>query len=868
MSAYVRRFTFDPGNDVLLNIESVNILDLTPPASLSGIGTGTVMMVGEFDNGPYNFVLEIDDAIDYQRQFGTLGYTYQGVQAQNPCAIARKADGTPFPEYWNGNAFVQVNGKQFARLLLCRVNTSTGAVQFTKLPYVTGAVAALTYSLTTGAILSLDIGAGPVSSTFTGVAATVTGSGATFGSVTAGMTAVLGYDAQANITVTFQSTDTTIAAAIARINQFAGFTFATNNAGQIALTGVQAGTGGSVRVVSGTGLTVLGLTAGTTVGTGNVANIAAVSQNEVQGIVQTAVSNAAVVWDSQSRIRISNKTPLTAPFIKVSPLSTPSLLTAMGLTVGQQGAQQGQALVVSSPLTLTLATSDTVTLGIDAYPNVVVTFASSDSTAALIATKINTAFTTAGQPSIAFADGAANIYLMSALTNTTASQVRVVGASTGAVLTKLGLVIGTTIGVAPPLGVLPAGTVVGIPAGQQFVTTQDVNFTTNGVFIGGVSSAGGGVAASQNGPFSVPVRQTLDDGSGTAATAGAITSMPYAPDIFSFSVSNLAPTSVALTETQIDAAYVTALQGATLDINTVAKQANIIFSARQSNAIRASLRSNAISASTGGCFGRMACIRPPLNTDQFTAQGAASPGVQATRDERTVYNYIGSNVYVPLIAQVGMTANPANTGYTAFTPDGNVDVGSDSLCASIMSQLPPEENPGQDTPFTTVVNGIERGANVQGFQMPQYMAFKAAGICALRIDDGVASFQSGVTSVDPNVYPQLKTIARRRMADYLQDSIAQRAKGYSKKLNTFARRQAFAMEVKQFLESLLSSNNPSFQRIGGYTLSMKSNTVDSLGIGIFRLTIMVQTLSSMDSIVLETTIGNQVVTQETLPQAA
>ena len=52
MSMFVRRFTQDPGNTVLLNIESVDVIDLTPPSAILGIGTGTTMCVGEFEDAP------------------------------------------------------------------------------------------------------------------------------------------------------------------------------------------------------------------------------------------------------------------------------------------------------------------------------------------------------------------------------------------------------------------------------------------------------------------------------------------------------------------------------------------------------------------------------------------------------------------------------------------------------------------------------------------------------------------------------------------------------------------------------------------------------------------------------------------------
>jgi hypothetical protein len=887
MSAYIRRFNFDPGNAVLLNIESINVLDLDPPAALQGIGSGTVTCVGEYEDGPYNFPLEVDTADNLMRQMGALGYTIGGVQANNASAIARKADGAGAPEYWNGNAVVQLNGKQFSRLIVTRANTSVGSIQLTPLPSVTSATSQLTYSLATGQVLSLDVGAGAQSATFTGAVATTTGSGAAFGSIAVGNQITLAVDGKASFTVTFQAGDTTIANVVARINQFAGFTFASNAAGQLALSGVQAGTGGQVQVVSdntsGTTITHLGLTVGTTLGTGNVLNIAAVQQSEVAAVIQAAVANTLVQIDSLSRIRISNTSPGTAPYVQINAALTTALGLGFQIPIGGPpqaaipgqtiGTQQNQAIVVSSNQTYTLATNDTVTLGFDAYPNVIVTFQSTDNTAALIVTRINLAFTAAGLPNIAFADGSSRIYLTSALQQTTASNVRVVGASSGAVLVKLGLVVGTVTSLGPIIGQVPAGTVVQVPGASQtnvFVTTQTVYFNVSGVLIGGISTAGGGVTVTQTGPYIVPIRHALDDGSGLSATAGAITQFAnYPPDVFSFSITNLSPTTAALTETQIDAAYVTAL-ASTVDVNSIAKQTNIIFSARQSNTIRSALRTNAIQASANGCYGRVACVRPPLNTDRYTAVSLVAPGAGATSDQRTIFCYIGSNVFVPVIGTRGIAGNPVGTSYTAFTVDGNVDVGSDSLMASILSQLPPEENPGQDTAFASVVNGIEKGANVQGFQMSDYINFKAAGIAALRVDDGQVSFQSGVTSVNPQLYPQLAPIARRRMADYIQDSLAIAGKPFSKKINTFVRRKAYASEVRAFLDGLLSEKNPQFQRIAGYTLDSKTaNTQATLAAGMFRLRIRVQTLSSLDSIVLETTIGNNVNTvQQVLPQAA
>jgi hypothetical protein len=136
-------------------------------------------------------------------------------------------------------------------------------------------------------------------------------------------------------------------------------------------------------------------------------------------------------------------------------------------------------------------------------------------------------------------------------------------------------------------------------------------------------------------------------------------------------------------------------------------------------------------------------------------------------------------------------------------------------------------------------------------------------------DTGVAIFQSGVTSVNPQIYPQLTRISRRRMADFIQDSLGLLCLPFSKKLSTAARRAALVGEIKSFLEGLLNSKQPDSARIAGYSIDITTgNNPISLGLGMFRITINVQTLSSLDSIVLATTIGETVTIQEQLPQAA
>ena len=431
MSMYIRRFSQDPGNVVLLQIESIDILDLQPPSAITGIGSGTVLVVGEFENGPFapQFpATEVFSPNNFLSTFGSLGYQYGAQVGQNPCARSRKADGAIAPELWNGNGFVQLNAKRFARLLVCRVNTSVGAVTVQRLAFLTGANS-FRCQLANGQVLQLDTGSGPQSATFSATAATVTGSGGTFPTTfTGGQTLVLAYDGNPNFTTTFLSGDQTAAQVAARINQYAGFTFVTLTGGQLTFTGLQSGTGGSVSIVSGsTGvLAQLGLTAGTTIGTGNVANVAAVSPSEVALVVQAAISSSKVEVDQNGALRISNTS--ANDFLVVGSGTT---ATALGFVAGTAATDLGEPILVSGAGTYNLGTTGTVTLQLDATLAQVTATVTSGHSLAQTVTDLNTAFTAAGQGAPVTADGSTRFYIEGI---TPGGTVSVVSASAGGIL--------------------------------------------------------------------------------------------------------------------------------------------------------------------------------------------------------------------------------------------------------------------------------------------------------------------------------------------------------------------------------------------------------------------------------------------------
>jgi hypothetical protein len=733
MTAFIRRYTDEPTEAELLSIESVNVIDKDPPPQILGLGYGAVLLVGEFENGAFETPIEVTSPAERVSTFGLFGYQHaDGTLYNNPCARKRLADNTLTPEYWNGNGHTALAGKAFNRLMLCRVDTSVGSVAFTRAASLTNTLAQSRYTLaSTGLTLVLNYGGADDTATFTGVVAGITGAAAAFGTIVAGETLLLSYDGGATFTVTFLTGDTTIGNVVTRVNQYAGYTMASDSGGQLRLVGRQLGTGGRLVVVGGTGVTKCGHAAGSTSGTGNVANLAAVTGAEVKTIVELASAKATVDTLADGRIRITNDT-----------------------------------------------------------------------------------------------DGGAGTILMQD-TSTAATSFGFATEVTGTAVT------GTA-------GIIPAGTVVQTSGANKFVTMQDITVTE--------ASAG---------PYSVKVRHALDDGTGAGANVSTVTVIATPTSFSAFTVTNSLAVNGALSEAAIDAKYQTAID-ATLDLNTSAKVVNIIVSARASNAIRRALKVNALNASASGLYGRMACIRPPLGTAKTVAQSTSvEPGVGLTRDQRVIYNWPGVRVKVDEIAAVGIA------GGTGFTSDGVIDQGSDGWCASVISLLPPGENPGQVTAFMTKVLGLESSSNAANMTMQDYKNLRAAGICAPRID-GDVFFQSGVTSVDPTTSPNLVDIERRTITDNIEDSLAAFMKGYSKRKMTTARTTAMVTATRQYLNTFLGDTSGEGQRLDSFSIDLSGNTDALRSKGRYRQVIKAKTTPSFKSIELAVTAGPTVTIDETV----
>ena len=310
----------------------------------------------------------------------------------------------------------------------------------------------------------------------------------------------------------------------------------------------------------------------------------------------------------------------------------------------------------------------------------------------------------------------------------------------------------------------------------------------------------------------------------------------------------------AISDATIDALYAPCFD-ALLSDDLPSRDVNIVIPARTSATIRAKQKSHVLEASAVG-YGRISPVSPPLTT--LTVSGVivdASPGVGATRDERIIYDWPGVQTFIP--EAVGFNMKGAD-GFNHS--DGMIDTHLNMWMASVLSNLAPERNPAQQTdPIPTIMSPImsfQRG--VSKLNINDYILLRKYGIAAARYDRTIGGFifQSGVTS---SLTSGQKNINRRRMADYLEDSIAERLNQFSKLPLTQSLKDSEIGECDAFLTLLKSDNNPAAQRIFDYRLDdVSGNTSDLEGAGIHVIIVKVRTLPTADFIVLQAEVGENV----------
>lgn len=388
-----------------------------------------------------------------------------------------------------------------------------------------------------------------------------------------------------------------------------------------------------------------------------------------------------------------------------------------------------------------------------------------------------------------------------------------------------------------------------LPGGYAFLdaggATVPVRPITNA---SGAGTDGTYTAASLLAPAVVPPALTGSSADPLSGLAGSVHPVTATTFTAALQLAN------AVSASAIDAVYSTALD-AFLGAQAPVRDVELLVSARKSSAIRAAGKTTAATRASAG-KGMDFVSSPALATVTTTAATAdTDPGVGANRSERVFYSWPGVQHNVP--EAVGYLVATADGD---FTDTGLLDDSGDVWLASVMSNLAPERNPGQSQePVPTILGpivGLQRGLGT--LQMADYIVLRQQGVCGMRIDpsDGPV-FQSGITT---SLVSGQKNIARRRMADFIEDSVARRLNQLSKLPLTEDLKDTCLTEVIAFFDELKSPNNKKAQRINDYSVDgVSGNTANLESKGIYVVIGNVRTLATADTIVFQAQIGEGVV---------
>lgn len=366
----------------------------------------------------------------------------------------------------------------------------------------------------------------------------------------------------------------------------------------------------------------------------------------------------------------------------------------------------------------------------------------------------------------------------------------------------------------------------------------------------------------------VPVRALASVPLGTVMTASSTTDTAAATATTWLPLSGLRLSAVkgftytaavqaanAATTTELNALYGTAIDAMKTN-RTPISECSLIWSARHSDLIAGYLKQHALDASAIFPAGRIAIVSPDL-TDVTLANlinGSSWPSVGSMRTDRVIFAWPGVRAYVPEAQDVSIEVGDGTT-----VTDGTIDECSDSWMASILSILPPANNPGQNAePVRSLmapVTEFQRAVTSIALTTDNYVTLKQNGIAAPILNDKVGTtFESGVVA---SITPGQKNISRRRMTDSIQAGIVEVCLPYSKlpmnetwqanvnaAVNAYMGRRAdkapdqSKRDVKVYLVDTLTANTPA-----------------SLAAGVFYVLVYAEIYATGDSIVLKTAVS-------------
>lgn len=186
-----------------------------------------------------------------------------------------------------------------------------------------------------------------------------------------------------------------------------------------------------------------------------------------------------------------------------------------------------------------------------------------------------------------------------------------------------------------------------------------------------------------------------------------------------------------------------------------------------------------------------------------------------------------------------------------------------SFVASVISQTAPSIDPAyiKNAQFLGGVVGLKTALS-----RADYINLAAAGVMAFEMDSSVgAKIKSGV--VTQIVNSELVTVLRRRMADFLTNSVGQFLKNYQNAVNSSETRLAVKAGMTSFVQRLQTEKLlPSEADVQGgkpYLIDVVSlNTNASVAAGFLKIIWKQRLFSSARYIVLSAEIGQSVIVQE------
>lgn len=186
-----------------------------------------------------------------------------------------------------------------------------------------------------------------------------------------------------------------------------------------------------------------------------------------------------------------------------------------------------------------------------------------------------------------------------------------------------------------------------------------------------------------------------------------------------------------------------------------------------------------------------------------------------------------------------------------------------SWLVSILTQTAPQVDPAftKNAQFLVGMTGLKRSMT-----RADYINMKDAGICAFEYDQEIGfKVKSGVVT---QIADSSKvTILRRRMADYLTNSVGKFLKNYQNAVNSKANRSLVKGAIMGFVTSLQNDGilpKDSELSEGKSTLvdTESANTNSSIAQGFFKIIWKQRIYSAMRYIVLSAEIGESVVVTE------